>query len=376
MGIVQASARWSSASPMTRAWPGRSRRNWKAQGAEVALTYQGEVLEKRVRPLAEQIGRARDRRARRHRRRANRITMSERARAWGGLDMLVHAVAFAEREDLRDRFLTVSRENFAKSLEISAYSLVALARAAEPLMEARGGGSILTLSYLGAVRAVPNYNVMGVAKAALEACVRYLAVDLGTEKYPRQRDQRRARAHALVLGHPRLSFNGARGRGALAAAPRDEDRGGRQDGGRDAERPFQRRHRPDRLRRRRLQYHRRRVHRPAKQRVARWRLSQCRSSSDNYAYLVIDDASKECGVVDCAEADKVLAAVNRHGLKLVAVLTTHWHGDHVGGNQDIACERCRGSSLRRERRGRTNSGADESGGGRRRGRESARLAGA
>jgi enoyl-[acyl-carrier protein] reductase I len=100
---------------------------------------------------------------------------------WNGLDLLVHAVAFAEREDLRDRFLTVSRTNFARSLEISAYSLVALARAAEPLMEARGGGSILTLSYLGAVRAVPNYNMMGVAKAALEACVRYLSVDLGSK---------------------------------------------------------------------------------------------------------------------------------------------------------------------------------------------------
>ena len=98
---------------------------------------------------------------------------------WGGLDLLVHAVAFAEREDLRDRFLTVSRENFKKSLEISAYSLVALARAAEPLMEARGGGSIITLTYLGAVRAIPNYNMMGVAKAALEACVRYLSIDLG-----------------------------------------------------------------------------------------------------------------------------------------------------------------------------------------------------
>ncbi|HXN86885.1 MAG TPA: SDR family oxidoreductase, partial [Candidatus Binataceae bacterium] len=93
-------------------------------------------------------------------------------------DMLVHAVAFAEREDLRDRFLNVSRKNFSRSLEISAYSLVALARAAEPLME-QNGGAILTLSYIGAVRAIPNYNVMGVAKAALEACVRYLAADLG-----------------------------------------------------------------------------------------------------------------------------------------------------------------------------------------------------
>jgi enoyl-[acyl-carrier protein] reductase I len=150
-----------------------------AQGAELALTYQGEVLEKRVRPLAAQIEAdvvgeldvTND---------AQIAAVFDALREkWGGIDMLVHAVAFAEREDLRGRFLGVSRANFARSLEISAYSLVALARAAEPLMEARGGGSILTLSYLGAVRAVPNYNVMGVAKAALEACVRYLALDLG-----------------------------------------------------------------------------------------------------------------------------------------------------------------------------------------------------
>jgi enoyl-[acyl-carrier protein] reductase I len=150
-----------------------------AQGAEVALTFQGEILEKRVRPLAQEIG-------------AQvvgelDVTSDEQIatifanvkQIWGGVDMLVHAVAFAEREDLRDRFLNVNRVNFARALEISAYSLVALARAAEPLMEARGGGSVVTLSYLGAVRALPNYNIMGVAKAALEACVRYLAMDLG-----------------------------------------------------------------------------------------------------------------------------------------------------------------------------------------------------
>ena len=151
----------------------------KAQGAEIALTYQGEVLEKRVRPLAAQLGATV----------VGELDVTADAQIeavfaklkelWGGLDMMVHAVAYAEREDLRDRFLNVNRANFARALEISAYSLVALARAAEPLMEARGGGSILTLSYLGAVRAIPNYNVMGVAKAALEACVRYLALDLG-----------------------------------------------------------------------------------------------------------------------------------------------------------------------------------------------------
>jgi enoyl-[acyl-carrier protein] reductase I len=149
-----------------------------AQGAAIALTYQGEILEKRVRPLAQSIG-------------AEVVgeldvgseeqiaEVFTRLQAGGGIDMLVHAVAFAEREDLRDRFLTVSRANFSRAIEISAYSLVALARAAEPLMEARGGGAIVTLTYLGAVRAIQNYNVMGVAKAALEACVRYLALDLG-----------------------------------------------------------------------------------------------------------------------------------------------------------------------------------------------------
>jgi len=148
------------------------------QGAQIALTYQGEALKKRVEPLAESVG-------------ASIIgeldvnideqiesTMVKLKSMWGGLDMLVHAVAFAEREDLRDRFLNVSRKNFLRSMEISAYSLVALARAAEQLMEANGG-AILTLTYIGAVRAIPNYNVMGVAKATLEACVRYLALDLG-----------------------------------------------------------------------------------------------------------------------------------------------------------------------------------------------------
>jgi len=148
------------------------------QGAQIALTYQGEALKKRVEPLAQQVGA--------HIVGELDVTVDEQIEStmvkvkslWGGLDMLVHAVAFAEREDLRDRFLNVSRKNFARSLEISAYSLVALARAAEGLMET-GGGSVLTLTYIGAVRAIPNYNVMGVAKAALEACVRYLANDLG-----------------------------------------------------------------------------------------------------------------------------------------------------------------------------------------------------
>ena len=99
--------------------------------------------------------------------------------AQGGLDFLVHAVAFASREAISEPFLQTGRADFAQALDISAYSLVALARGAAPLMERRGGGSIVTLTYLGSERVFPHYNVMGVAKAALEATVRYLATDLG-----------------------------------------------------------------------------------------------------------------------------------------------------------------------------------------------------
>ena len=97
----------------------------------------------------------------------------------GGLDFVVHAVAFASREALKEPFVQTTREDFAQSLDVSAYSLVALARGAVPLMEKRGGGSILTLTYMGSERVIPHYNVMGVAKAALESSVRYLASDLG-----------------------------------------------------------------------------------------------------------------------------------------------------------------------------------------------------
>lgn len=99
----------------------------------------------------------------------------------GGLDFLVHGVAFANRDDITNPFVQTSREGFRLALDISAYSLIALARGARPLMEPRGGGSILTLTYLGSTRVFPNYNVMGVAKAALECSVRYLAADLGPQ---------------------------------------------------------------------------------------------------------------------------------------------------------------------------------------------------
>jgi enoyl-[acyl-carrier protein] reductase I len=100
---------------------------------------------------------------------------------YGGLDFLVHGVAFANRDDITNPFVQTSREGFKVAMDISAYSLIALARGAKPLMEARGGGSIVTLTYLGSTRVFPNYNVMGVAKAALESSVRYLAADLGPQ---------------------------------------------------------------------------------------------------------------------------------------------------------------------------------------------------
>jgi enoyl-[acyl-carrier protein] reductase I len=150
-----------------------------AAGARLAVTYQGERLEENVRELAAALTHPLilpcD------------VTSDEQmadlfsaiGREFGGLDFLVHGAAFAPREELSAPFVQTSREGFRVSLDISAYSLIALARGALPLMEPRGGGSILTLTYLGSERVFQNYNVMGVAKAALEACVRYLAADLG-----------------------------------------------------------------------------------------------------------------------------------------------------------------------------------------------------
>ena len=152
-----------------------------AQGARLALTYQGERLAENVRDLAGELeaplvlpcdvtsdGQI-----------ANLFDTLQRE--FDGLDFVVHGAAFAPREELSAPFVQTSRSGFNTALDVSAYSLVALARPAAPLMAARGGGSIVTLTYLGSERVFPNYNVMGVAKAALEATVRYLASDLGPQ---------------------------------------------------------------------------------------------------------------------------------------------------------------------------------------------------
>ncbi len=152
-------------------------------GAELAFTFQGDRIESSVRELAASVAsplvtpcdvRSDGDLAR---------VFAEVGEAFGGrLDLLVHSVAFAAAEDLEGRFTDTPRDRFWLALDVSAYSLVACARAAEPLMEAAGGGAIVTMTYLGGERAVPHYNVMGVAKAALDASVRYLAWDLGRKR--------------------------------------------------------------------------------------------------------------------------------------------------------------------------------------------------
>ncbi len=147
------------------------------QGAELAFTYQGEALRKRVAPLAEKAKSGillqcdvsdDDSIAR---------TFETVRREWGNLDFLVHAIAYSDKEELKGAYISTSRDNFLRTLDISCYSFTSVARHAAELMGS--GGSMLTLSYYGAERVMPHYNVMGVAKAALEASVRYLAVDLG-----------------------------------------------------------------------------------------------------------------------------------------------------------------------------------------------------
>jgi enoyl-[acyl-carrier protein] reductase I len=149
-------------------------------GAELAFTFQGERLEKTVRELADSVGSPLvtecDVRSDAD---VERVFGEVGECFEGGLDLLVHSVAFAAAEDLEGRFTDTPRDRYWLALDVSAYSLVACARAAEPLMAAQGGGAILTMTYLGGERAVPHYNVMGVAKAALDASVRYLAWDLG-----------------------------------------------------------------------------------------------------------------------------------------------------------------------------------------------------
>jgi enoyl-[acyl-carrier protein] reductase I len=148
-----------------------------AHGAQLAFTYQGEALEKRVRPLAEQLGAARLLEADVTNAASLDAAFASLAADWGTLDFVVHAIAYSDKEQLKGHYVDTTRENFLNSMDISCFSFTDVARRALPLMP--NGGSLLTLTYIGAERVTPHYNVMGVAKAALEASVRYLAADLG-----------------------------------------------------------------------------------------------------------------------------------------------------------------------------------------------------
>ncbi len=149
------------------------------EGAELGFNYIGEALERRVRPLADSLGSGLIEPLDVSNDDQMDAFFSQVEERWGKLDFLVHSIAFANKDALKGRFMDTSREDFRTALEISAYSFMALARRAASLMQP--GGSMVTMTYLGAVRAVPNYNVMGVAKAALEASTRYLAADLGSD---------------------------------------------------------------------------------------------------------------------------------------------------------------------------------------------------
>ncbi len=149
------------------------------QGAELAFTYQGEALQKRVQPLAEELG-------------SDLVmpcdvtnpdnlteTFKTLSHKWGQLDFVVHAIAFSDKEELKGRYIDTTADNFQATMNISCYSFTSVCQHAAPLM--KDGGSLLTLTYFGAERVMPHYNVMGVAKAALETSVRYLAEDLGKD---------------------------------------------------------------------------------------------------------------------------------------------------------------------------------------------------
>ncbi|MDJ0932383.1 enoyl-ACP reductase FabI [Breoghania sp.] len=152
----------------------------RSAGAELAFTYQGDALKKRVEPLAEELGGIVIGHCDVTDEASIDAVFAEVEKQWGKIDFLVHAIAFSDKDELTGRYVDTTAENFSLTMQISCYSLTAIARRAEKLMT--DGGSILTLTYFGAERVMPNYNVMGVAKAALEASVRYLAVDLGANK--------------------------------------------------------------------------------------------------------------------------------------------------------------------------------------------------
>jgi enoyl-[acyl-carrier protein] reductase I len=197
-----------------------------AQGAELAFTYQGEHFGRRVKPLAQSLGSTVLLSCDVEDTDSVKAVFDTLGREWGSLDFLVHAIAFSEKSELKGRYAETSRANFIRTMVISCYSFTETARLAAPLM--RPGGSMLTLTYGGSMRVMPNYNVMGVAKAALEASVRYLAADYG---------DRDIRVNAISAGavrtlagagiaDARLMYNFQRDNSPLRKAVTIEDVGG------------------------------------------------------------------------------------------------------------------------------------------------------
>jgi enoyl-[acyl-carrier protein] reductase I len=197
-----------------------------AHGAELAFTYQGEHFGKRVKPLAASLGSTKLYSCDVEQPASLKAVFDALGAAWGGIDFVVHAIAFSDKAELKGRYVDTSRENFSRTMVISCFSFTEVARLAAELMP--NGGSILTLTYGGSTRVMPNYNVMGVAKAALEASVRYLAVDFGPKN---------VRVNAISAGpvrtlagagvsDARLMFNYQRDNAPLRKAIGIEDVGG------------------------------------------------------------------------------------------------------------------------------------------------------
>jgi len=196
------------------------------EGAELAFTYQGEAFGRRVEPLAKSLGSDQIYPCDVEDAESVGAVFDGLKRRWGGLDFLIHAVAFSDRSELKGRYVDTSRENFIRTMVISCFSFTEVARLAAPLM--KDGGAMLTLTYAGSVRVMPNYNVMGIAKAALEASVRYLAADYGDQKI---------RVNAISAGpvrtlagagisDARLMFNYQRDNSLLGQSVTIEDVGG------------------------------------------------------------------------------------------------------------------------------------------------------
>ena len=155
-------------------------KNLSNSGAEVALTYQGEVLKKRITPLAKEINSSIVLECNVENDNDISKVFNEIKKKWKNIDFVVHAIAFSNREELKGKYLNTTKDNFKKTMHISCYSFTAVAREAEKIMA--NGGTLLTLSYFGSEKYMPHYNVMGIAKSALEASVKYLAKDLGKKK--------------------------------------------------------------------------------------------------------------------------------------------------------------------------------------------------